>query len=58
MIVGVAVIIDPSGLGWGFLSLMVSAVFFALMVWLGRVMLRWNQVPPAGRINFIYQHIT
>jgi hypothetical protein len=46
-VVGVMVVTDPSGLGWGFLSLLVSAVFFALVVWLVRVVIRWNRPPPA-----------
>lgn len=47
-IVGIAVITDPNGLGWGFLSLLVSAAFLAVVVWLVRVVIRWNRPPSAG----------
>jgi hypothetical protein len=47
-VVGVIVIADPNGLGWGFLSLLVAAVFFALVVWLVRVVIGWNRPPPTG----------
>lgn len=49
-IVGIAVITDPNGLGWGFLSLLVSAVFFAVVAWMVRVVIRWNRVPKAPEL--------
>lgn len=47
-VMGVIVIFDPSGVGWGILSLLVSAVFFSLVVWLVRVVIRWNRPSPGG----------
>jgi len=47
-VVGVVVITDPSGLGWGLFLLLIAAAFLAVVAWMVRVVIRWNR-PPAGR---------
>jgi len=47
-VVGLLVITDPSGLGWGLLSLLISVAFLAVVAWMVRVVIRWNR-PPPGR---------
>jgi len=47
-VAGVVGVMYPGGLGWGFLSLLLSAAFLAAVVWLIRAVIRWNRLPPAG----------
>jgi len=46
-VVGLMVVTDPSGLGWGLLSLLISAAFLAVVAWMVRVVIRWNRPPGA-----------
>ena len=47
-VVGLSVMSDPEGVGWGFLSLLVASPFLAAVVWMIRKVINWNRVPEAG----------
>ena len=48
-IAGVMAIGDPHAVGMGLLALLISAGFLAVVVWMVRVVIRWNRPPGGGR---------
>ncbi len=47
-VAGVVGVMYPGGLGLGFVSLLISAAFLAAVIWLIRVVIRWNRIPGAA----------
>jgi hypothetical protein len=47
-VVGIGVMVQPDGFGWGLLAFLVATPFFAVVAWMIRKVIRWNREPEVG----------